>query len=242
MSETKTNRDQPSLDTQVNKAAFYSAVVLLLVTVPSLLFPLDAPEGPFADRMIWFSSNLGAFVAGWVVQMIAVLTLTGVYAGVAWHIRHSHPLRAFVAGTASWSRCRLHHSEVHRHLVHPSDGLGIRNGRGPQRNGRAANPAPQRHHSVFPVHVVRLSGILDVRGLRSSRCGATRPPIAQRKGRRNRPGPLRPTLPPSFCRSPRGARWVSRHRGVCHHTQLPLLVAVIALAVVFRKATVSAPG
>ena len=32
--------------------------------------------------------------------MIAMLTLTGVYAGAAWQIRHSHPLRAFIAATA----------------------------------------------------------------------------------------------------------------------------------------------
>ena len=89
-----------ALDDQVNKAAFWSAVTLLLSVVPSVLLPLDAPEGPFAERMIWFSSNVGTFVMGWVVQMIAMLTLAGVFAGTAWQIRESHPLRAFVAGTA----------------------------------------------------------------------------------------------------------------------------------------------
>ena len=100
VADTHRTDEQASLDRQVNRAAFYSAVVLLVAAVPALFLPLDAPEGPFADRMIWFSSNLRAFVAGWIVQMVAMLTLTGVFAGATWQIRSSHPLRAFVAGTA----------------------------------------------------------------------------------------------------------------------------------------------
>jgi len=92
--------DARALDNTINKAAFWSAIVLILSGVCSMFFPLDAPEGPFADRMIWFSSNLGAFAMGWVVQMIAMLTLSGVFAGTAWQVRESHPLSAFVAGTA----------------------------------------------------------------------------------------------------------------------------------------------
>lgn len=92
--------DARTLDDAINKAAFWSAIVLILAGVLSVFFPLDAPEGPFAERMIWFSSNVGTFVMGWVVQMIAMLTLAGVFAGTAWQIRESHPLRAFVAGTA----------------------------------------------------------------------------------------------------------------------------------------------
>jgi hypothetical protein len=90
--------DAPTLDREVNKAAFRSAVVLILAGVLSVFFPLDAPQGPFAERVIWFSSNVGAFVMGWVIQMIAMLTLSGVLAGTAWQIRETHPVRAFVAG------------------------------------------------------------------------------------------------------------------------------------------------
>jgi hypothetical protein len=92
--------DTRMLDHTINKAAFWSAIVLILAGVLSVFFPLDAPEGPFADRMIWFSSNVGAFVMGWVVQMIAMLTLAGVFAGTAWQVRESHPVSTFVAGTA----------------------------------------------------------------------------------------------------------------------------------------------
>jgi len=92
--------DSQTLNDTINKAAFWSAVILILAGVLSVFFPLDAPEGPFADRMMWYSSNVGAFVMGWVVQMIAMLTLSGVFAGTAWQIRESHPLSAFVAGAA----------------------------------------------------------------------------------------------------------------------------------------------
>jgi hypothetical protein len=92
--------DAHTLDSTIDKAAFRSAVILIVAGVLSVFFPLDAPEGPFAERMIWFSSNLSAFVTGWVVQMIAMLSLSGVLAGTAWQIRETHPLRAFVAGAA----------------------------------------------------------------------------------------------------------------------------------------------
>ncbi len=89
-----------TLDDTINKAAFWSAIVLILAGVLSVFFPLDAPDGPFADRMIWFSSNVGYFAMGWIVQMIAMLTLSGVFAGTAWQVRESYPLSTFVAGTA----------------------------------------------------------------------------------------------------------------------------------------------
>jgi hypothetical protein len=88
-----------TLDHQINKAAFWSAIALLLVTVPSLLLPLDAPDGPFADRVVWFSSNLGVFIVAWIVQLIAMLALSAVFAGALWQIANTHPLRAIVAAT-----------------------------------------------------------------------------------------------------------------------------------------------
>ena len=89
-----------NLDHAIHKAAFWSGVALIVAGVLSAFLPLDAPEVPFAERMIWFSANVGAFVIGWAVQMIAMLTLAGVFAGTAWQIRESNPLCAFVAATA----------------------------------------------------------------------------------------------------------------------------------------------
>lgn len=92
--------DSQKLDSTINQAAFWSAVVLIVAGVLSVFFPLDAPEGPFADRMQWYSSNVGVFVMGWVVQMIAMLTLSGVFAATAWQTRKSNPLSSFLAGIA----------------------------------------------------------------------------------------------------------------------------------------------
>ncbi len=100
MKDMQTMSGSHTLDDTINKAAFWSAIGLIVSGVLSLFFPLDSAAGPFADRMIWFSANVGAFTMGWVVQMIAMLTLTGIFAGTAWQVRKSNPLSAFVAGTA----------------------------------------------------------------------------------------------------------------------------------------------
>lgn len=89
-----------TLDNTISKASFWAAVVLILAGIVSVFLPLDAPEGTFAERMLWYSSNVDAYVMGWVVQMIAMLTLSGVFAGIAWQTRRSSPLSSFLAGTA----------------------------------------------------------------------------------------------------------------------------------------------
>ena len=89
-----------SLDQTIYKATFWSVVALVLAGVLALFLPLDAPPGALADRLLWYSSNLGAFVAAWSVQMVAMLTLSAVLACAAWLARLSHPLSAFLAGTS----------------------------------------------------------------------------------------------------------------------------------------------
>ena len=92
--------DTKTLDNSINRAGFWSAIVLIFAGILSVFFPLDAPPGPFADRMMWYSSNVNAYVMGWVVQMIAMLTLSGVFAATAWQTRRPHPLSTFIAGAA----------------------------------------------------------------------------------------------------------------------------------------------
>ena len=89
-----------SMDQTIYQATLWTAIVLVLAGVLSLFLPLDAPPGTLADRLLWYSSNLGSFVAAWSVQMIAMLTLSAVLARAAWIARLSHPLSAFLAGTA----------------------------------------------------------------------------------------------------------------------------------------------
>jgi hypothetical protein len=87
-----------TLDNQINKAAFWSAITLIFMGVLSLFLPLDSPDGSFADRVTWLSSNIGVFIIAWIVQMIAMLALSAVFAGAIWHISDNYPLRAIVAG------------------------------------------------------------------------------------------------------------------------------------------------
>lgn len=92
--------DLEEIDNTISKGAFWSAMVLILTGVLMLFFPLDAPAAPFADRMLWYGANVNAYVVGWVLQMIAMLTLSAIFAATAWQTRKSHPLSSFVAGIA----------------------------------------------------------------------------------------------------------------------------------------------
>ena len=88
------------LDYQVNRLGFWSAVVVIITSVVAMLFPLDAPEAynaEHADRIAWLNANRGAFIAGWVNQIVAMLSLSGVLFATAWQIRDRNPLRALLA-------------------------------------------------------------------------------------------------------------------------------------------------
>ena len=88
------------LDHQVNRLGFWSAVVVIITSVVAMLLPLDAPEAynaEHADRIAWLNANRGAFIAGWVNQIVAMLSLSGVLFATAWQIRDRNPLRALLA-------------------------------------------------------------------------------------------------------------------------------------------------
>ena len=91
---------QQNLDDTINKLGWRTAIMVVVLGVVSVFFPLDAPQGAFADRMMWYSHNLTAFVMGWAVQIIAMLVLSGFFATIAWTARSSHPISSFLAGTA----------------------------------------------------------------------------------------------------------------------------------------------
>ena len=91
---------QTNMDDTINKMGLRSAILVVILGVLSGFFPLDAPQGAFVDRMMWYSHNLTAFKLGWAVQIIAMLVLSGFFATIAWTARLSHPLSAFLAGVA----------------------------------------------------------------------------------------------------------------------------------------------
>ena len=91
------------LDNQIRQLGFWSAVIFLVTVVVSLVLPLDVPNGlhaEHADRVIWLNDNRSVFILGWVNQMISMLSLCGVFLGMAWYAAIINPLRGIVGGIA----------------------------------------------------------------------------------------------------------------------------------------------
>ena len=89
-----------TLDLQINRLGFWSAVVVITTAVITFFTPLDVPGGynaPHADRIAWLSANSGTFILGWINQIVAMLSLSGVFFGMAWEIASRNPLRAIIA-------------------------------------------------------------------------------------------------------------------------------------------------
>jgi hypothetical protein len=66
----------------------------------SFFLPLDAPGGftaEHADRIAWLTANRDLFILGWLNQIAAMFSLSGVFFAIAWHIAVKNPLRAALA-------------------------------------------------------------------------------------------------------------------------------------------------
>ena len=89
-----------SLDDKINRLGFWSAMVVIVTAVISVFLPLDAPGGytaEHADRVTWLSNNREIFIAAWVNQIVAMLSLSAVFFAIAWRIGSTNPLRAILA-------------------------------------------------------------------------------------------------------------------------------------------------
>jgi hypothetical protein len=89
-----------TLDHQINRFGFWSVIITFATAVVAMFFPLDAPGGymaEHADRVAWLSENRGAFIAGWVNQIAAMFFLSAVFACGAWLVASKSPLRAILA-------------------------------------------------------------------------------------------------------------------------------------------------
>ena len=83
------------LDSQINKTAYLSAIVLFVFTAVSMFGVYDAPAGSTAaEKVAWLNENNGAFVLSWVTQIIQVFTLTAVFAAICWKVFSVNPLAA----------------------------------------------------------------------------------------------------------------------------------------------------
>ena len=89
-----------SLDHQINKLGFWSAITTIIVAVVSGFLPLDAPGGfgaDHADRVAWLTANRGAFILGWANQIVFMLSSSGVFFCIAWQVSRNNPLRGIIA-------------------------------------------------------------------------------------------------------------------------------------------------
>ena len=89
-----------SLDYSLNQFGFAAAILCIVTGVAAALLPLDAPAGAMAtdtERLAWLAESRGSFVAGWVNQIVAMLSLSGFFLAIALRARHVAPLRAILA-------------------------------------------------------------------------------------------------------------------------------------------------
>ena len=87
------------LDSQINKAAYLSAIVLFVFTAVSMFGVYDAPAGSTAaEKVAWLNENNGAFVLSWVTQIVQVFTLATVFAAICWKVYRVNPLAAVSGG------------------------------------------------------------------------------------------------------------------------------------------------
>ena len=89
-----------SLDYQINRFGFWSVIIAIATGVVAMFFPLDAPGGyaaEHADRVAWLSANRGAFIAGWINQIVSMFSLSAVFFCGAWVVAGKNPFRAILA-------------------------------------------------------------------------------------------------------------------------------------------------
>ena len=89
-----------SLDHQINKLGFWSAIITIILAVVSGFLPLDAPGGFGADhagRIAWLTANKGAFILAWANQIVLMLSSSGVLFCIAWQVSCNNPLRGIIA-------------------------------------------------------------------------------------------------------------------------------------------------
>ena len=89
-----------TLDNQINRVGFWSGIIAIVTAVVAIFFPLDAPGAylaEHADRIVWLNENRGDFIAAWVNQIVAMLSLSGMFFGIAWRVATNNPLSAILA-------------------------------------------------------------------------------------------------------------------------------------------------
>ncbi|MGB0620066.1 MAG: hypothetical protein ACPGVZ_11425 [Myxococcota bacterium] len=94
--------DSNILDQQITRAGFWAAVVGITAGIVQFILPLDVPggfEATTAERVAWLSGNSGSFILGWANQIVLMVTLSGVWAALAWRAAATSPLAALLGGS-----------------------------------------------------------------------------------------------------------------------------------------------
>ena len=92
-----------SFDCQVSGFGFWCALLCIVTAVIATFLPLDVPDGfsaTHAERLQWLTENRDAFVAAWVNQIVAMLSLSGLFWALCWRGRINGRLSALLAAVA----------------------------------------------------------------------------------------------------------------------------------------------
>jgi len=84
------------LDQQINRWGFWSVIIFAVTTVLSFYLPLDVANGydaAHSDRVTWLNEHRNVFVAGWVNQIVSMLSLSAAFAAAAWVAAGDNVLR-----------------------------------------------------------------------------------------------------------------------------------------------------
>jgi len=95
--------DSASFDRQVSRFGLWCAALCIVTAIIAALLPLDVPEGfsaAHAERLQWLTENRDAFVAAWVNQIVAMLSLSGLFWALCWRGRINGRLSALLAAVA----------------------------------------------------------------------------------------------------------------------------------------------
>ena len=100
---TQDSMDSELFDYRVSRFGFWCSLICILTAIVAALLPLDVPDGYSAahtERLQWLTDNRDAFVAAWVNQIVAMLSLSGLFLALCWRGRLKGPLSALLAAGA----------------------------------------------------------------------------------------------------------------------------------------------
>ena len=100
---TRDSVDSGSFDRRMSRYGFWCAVLCIVTAIVAAFLPLDVPEGYSAthvERLQWLTENRDAFVAAWVNQIVAMLSLSGLFWALCWRGRINGRLSALLAAVA----------------------------------------------------------------------------------------------------------------------------------------------